>query len=138
MSSIRAPRRYRYVTRTRSRARRSSRYASRRRRPKAKPKIGFETVIAAGMIPITGAQDGWSTPLGNAQAGDFVSLSNNLKSGFLGMKDAANFDLFALLNPFDMNCGRYLKMLLISAGIGKVRKKIMKLPKLPLIGRYVN
>ena len=118
---------------------RKRRYSRRKYRRK-KSKIPLETMIALGAIPFTPAANGWGSPFTDIQAGNINGVGNNLKLGFLGIDDQGRFDIAKLLNPFDMNYGRYTKMLIYSGVISKLRKSLVRIPfdKVPLIGKYIS
>lgn len=120
------------------RYRRPTRASIRRRVSSAK--IPLEVVIAGVTIPFTAAQDGWSTPASCASSKDWEGIARSMKTGFLGMKDGDHFDPIGLINPFDFNCGRYLKMLMVGGIAHKIRTKFVKIPmkKVPLVGRYIS
>jgi len=120
---------------------RRRRYSKKRTRRQAK--IPLEVAIAGLSIPFTGAASGFASPVECVQKQDFTGLADNLKVGFLGFKPARNaseFDLFRALNPFDMQVGRYYKMLIVAGLISKLRKRLVRIPfkKVPLIGRYIS
>jgi len=122
----------------------------RRRRPgrvrayfrRKKPKIPLEVAIALGVTPLTPAESyGMNSIVTNVQQADWEGVRNNLVSGFLGMDwSTGNIDLVRLLNPFDMERGRYVKMLIAAGVIGKIRKRLVKIPfdKIPFVGRYIS
>jgi hypothetical protein len=123
----------------------SRRYGRRLKRRFSKAKVPFETLIAAGTIPWTAAQTGWGTPFNCATRGDIDGIMLNLKSGFLGMSNGSGgIDLMAALNPFNMECARYTKILTYATILGMIRRKITGrytaplFKKIPLIGRFVS
>ena len=128
----------------RKRSSRSRRYGRRLKRRFSKAKVPFETLIAVGTIPFTPAQSGWGTPLAGLQAGNYESVMNQMKSGFLGMDPNGNLDLFAALNPFNMERARYTKTIIYATLLGMVRRKITGrytaplFKKIPIIGRFVS
>jgi hypothetical protein len=109
--------------------------------------VPFEVLIGAATIPFTPAQTACMTPMEALQQGNMIELVNQLKSGFLGY-DIFNVDkgpdIMRMLNPFDMERGRFTKTLVIAGLIGLVRRKITGrytnplFKKIPLIGRIVN
>jgi len=129
---------------------RSSRRYRRLKRRFSKAKVPFEVLIGAATIPFTPAQTGCMTPMEALQQGNMIELMNQLKSGFLGIDiwnrgaGGAGPNIMGLLNPFDMECGRFTKTLLYAGLIGMVRRKITGrytnglFKKIPLIGRIVN
>ena len=87
------------------------------------------------------------TPIDALQAGNMTELVQGLKSGFLGVNiwnQGAGPDIMGMLNPFNMEVGRYTKTLIYAGLIGMVRRKITGrytnplFKKIPLIGRFVN
>jgi hypothetical protein len=135
--------RRRYARRVYGRTRRA--YARIRRAKKPKPPI--EMVLAGAMIPFTPAADSFGGGIWDSiQAQDLTGLADNIKCGFLGFEPARNtnkLDLVGLINPFNMNVGRFTKELIIAGVIGSVRKKISRqssqlIQRIPLLGRYVS
>jgi len=138
------------MARRRRRFPRVRRYGSRLKRRFSKAKVPFEVLIGAATIPFTPAQTGCMTPMEALQQGNMIELMNQLKSGFLGIDiwnrgaGGAGPNIMGLLNPFDMECGRFTKTLLYAGLIGMVRRKITGrytsglFKKIPLIGRIVN
>jgi len=129
----------------RKRSSRSRRYGRRLKRRFSKAKVPLETLIAAGTLPWTAAQTGWGTPFDCATRGDIDGIMLNLKSGFLGMPNGSSgIDLMAALNPFDMECARYTKILTYATILGMIRRKITGrytaplFKKIPFIGRFVS
>ena len=131
---------------------RIGRYGGRLKRRFSKAKVPFEVLIAAGTIPFTPAQSGCMTPMEALQQGNMVELMAQLKSGFLGIDifgssrggTVGGPNIMGLLNPFDMEVGRFSKTLLYAGIIGSIRRKITGrytnplFKKIPLIGRIVN
>lgn len=115
------------------------RYRRKRYRRK-KRKMPLEIAVALGAIPFTSAADGYASPVEAVQAGDLKGLGDNLKRGFLGIDHTGRFNLAGLLNPFDMNEGRYVKMLIAAGIISKIRKSVIRIPfdKVPLVGKYIS
>jgi len=105
-----------------------------------KPKMPLEVGVALTAIPFTGAAAGWETPFEAAKRGDWKEVFNNVKRGFLGINEVGEFDLLGLLNPFDMDEGRYVKMLIAAGVVHKIRTKLVTIPfdKIPLIGKYIS
>jgi len=124
------------------------RYGRRLKRRFSKAKVPFEVLIGAATIPFTPAQSGCMTPLEALQAGNMTELVSQMKSGFLGVdifgSSGGGPDVMRMLNPFDMERGRYTKTLIYAGLIGMVRRKITGryttplFKKIPLIGRIVN
>jgi len=123
----------------RSRRRRIGK-AFRRHAPK---KVPFEMLVAAGSIPFTPARNGWSNPMNALSTGNYEDFGNHMKMGFIGMEPGGHIDLIKTINPFDLESGRYVKMLIYAGLIGKIRHKIapqtsQMVSKIPLIGRWVS
>jgi hypothetical protein len=87
------------------------------------------------------------TPFEAVQSGNMTELVAQMKSGFLGIdifNAGAGPDIARMLNPFDMERGRYTKTLIIASLIGMARRKITGkytnplMKKIPLIGRFVS
>lgn len=121
---------------------RRKRYTKRRKK-RYSPKIPLEVAIAGISVPFTPAEPGWDTPLNYAMNQDFEGLAASLRSGFLGVEGGrtpAGVNIMGLLNPLDMNTGRYLKMLVIGAVASKIRKSFVKIPfkRVPFIGKYIS
>lgn len=110
----------------------------------AKTKTPFETLIAGVAIPFTPAASGWQSPFEYAQQGNVTGIMHSLKKGFIGMEPDGRMDIFKTLNPLDMECGRYSKMLIYASLIGMIRRKIAgrymapMMKKIPIIGRSVG
>lgn len=123
---------------------RKYRLTKKKRRRRCKAKIPLEVAIAGVAIPITPCKDGMQTPLQYAQRGDWDGLGTSLTLGFLGFgtgrQAGVKFDLFKVLNPFDMSRARYSKMLIYAGFLSKVRKKLVHIPfdRVPLIGKYLS
>lgn len=122
---------------------RRRRYFPKFRRSRKQRKVPFEVLVAGGLIPFTPAQSGWQSNW--LLSGNITEISNQLKSGFLGMDIASgNIDFFRAINPLDMERGRFWKMLLFAGIIGTVRSKIVGrytaqlFNKIPLIGRWIK
>lgn len=126
----------------------SHRWRGRARRRFSKAKVPFEVLIGAATIPFTPAQSGCMTPFEAVQRGNMVELMAHLKSGFLGIdifgRYGGGVNLMGLINPFDMEVGRYTKTLIYAGLVGMVRRKLTGkytaplFKKIPLIGRFVN
>jgi hypothetical protein len=105
--------------------------------------VPFETLIAVGTIPFTPAQSGWESNW--LMSGNLQEITNQLKSGFLGMDIATgSIDIMRALNPFDMERARFTKTIAIATIIGMIRRKITGkytaplFKKIPIIGRIVS
>ena len=100
----------------------------------------IEIAIAGISIPFVPARDGYANIVDSAKIQNWNGVMDNLKSGFLGIDNNNNFDLAGLINPFDFNNGRYMKMLVAAGLVSKVRKRLVKVPfdKIPFIGRYIS
>jgi len=108
---------------------------------KARRTIPFEVVIAGGAIPFTPARDGYGrTPFQAIQGGDFEYAMRSLMDGFTPIAHDGRMDVWNYINPFNLNGGRYMKMLLYAGLASKVRKKFVKIPfnKVPIIGKYIS
>jgi len=109
-----------------------------------KGKVPLEMLIGAGTIPFTEPNTGWgSFPVKAIQNGDWTGLMDQLKAGFIGMAPSGQIDVFNLLNPFNLESGRYTKILFWSGIAGKIRKRMvpqssMLIKKIPLVGRWVS
>lgn len=125
------------------------RYAPRwLRRTRRKPKtIPFETLIGAATIPFIPAASGYETIFNCIKKGDMTGVMDALKTGFLGFapgRETNTINIAGLLNPVDFEHGRFTKILLYSAIIGMIRKKIAGkyttpiLRKIPFIGRWIS
>jgi hypothetical protein len=106
-------------------------------------RVPIETLIAGGLIPFTPAETGWASNW--IMSGNLQEITNQLKSGFLGMDiRTGNIDIMRLANPFDMERGRFTKMLLLATLIGTVRSKLTGkytqplFNKIPMIGRFLK
>jgi hypothetical protein len=117
---------------------------ARYRHSKAKPSL--ETLIAAGTIPFTPAASGFATMFDSAKGGDWEGIADSLKCGFLGFdpqRNATNFNLIGMINPFDMDHGRFTKMLVFAEIAGRIRRRFAPrssdlIRKIPFIGRWVR
>lgn len=122
--------------RTKTMARR--RYFGRKRR-RGRPKIPLEVGITALAIPFIPGYPGWATPISDLQAGKTTETLSALVHGFTGIDPTrGTFNLMATINPFDFDVARYTKMLIAAALISKVRKRFVKLDKVPFLGRYIS
>lgn len=118
-----------------------------RRFRRAKNKVPFETLIAGAAIPFMPPRDGFSSPFEALQRGDMTGVADALKNGFLGMdggRGTPDINVAGLLNPFDMNYGRYTKMLILAGLIGMTRRRIAGrytsplIKKIPVVGRWCS
>jgi hypothetical protein len=110
-------------------------------------RVPIETLIALGTVPFTGAAEGFGSIYDCVQTGDWTGVIDNLKVGFLGFDPARNaqtFNLGAMLNPFDMQHGRFTKTIIVASLIGAVRRKLtgkytdQMFRKIPIVGRWVG
>ena len=127
--------------------RRRRRYLPRLRAWRRKKKtVPFETFVAATAIPFTPAATGFASPFDCIKIGNMGGIADSLKCGFLGfkpLKGTNQLDLTRLINPLDMEVGRYTKMLIYASLIGMLRKRISRsssvlLQKIPIIGRWIS
>lgn len=128
------------MARRRRIGRRLRRYRPRFRGIRHKPKIPLEVALVGAAIPFTPAHAGWESPLQLAQRGAFTELGYSITGGFLGMNPEGNVDWWGLINPLNMDAGRYTKMLIAGALVSKVRKRLVKIPfdKVPFVGKYIS
>jgi hypothetical protein len=91
-------------------------------------------------IPFTPVAPGWPSLYERIKEGNIQESMYVLKKGFLNMDPDGSINFPDLINPFDVNAGKFVKMLLYASLISKVRKRFVKLPmkKIPFIGRYIS
>lgn len=121
------------------------RWFSRKHRKRTPKTVPFEVLIAAGTIPFTPATNGSKSILGHIQDQNWDAVGKTLKTGFLGIDYSTDqFDIFGMINPMDMEHGRFTKTLIIAGLIGMIRKKLSGkytaplFRKIPFIGRWVS